>query len=483
MNREATGVLRHRAVAGALLCAFALLASALAVSVEISPDEGFYAQAARQVSRGQVPYRDFGYTQGPVVPYVNGAVMRLARFGVLPQRFIDAAWALLQLAVLLSLAARLGDREGGLVAGAILLLSFIWAENLVLGNTFSLAGLFLSLAAWSFGAIERPGRRVLATLLFGALAAGCRLSMLPFPFLLATSVVWKERRLAFAAWTALAAAGSLALVYGPFFLADAPNTLFWNLTFHLSTALERRGLVPVREALLVCPAALLVIPLGLAGAMRTRADSSDQAHALRWLLAASSLTTAINLAVRAPYGGYIAPAVGVLVVSAVLLARRASTHVRAVTLLCLASGIAGTALVQAAFSPSSLEDLARAAAFLRARTKPGALVATTVPEVAIDADREVLPGLDMGKFGLTEEMPEDRALRLKMATPASLEKAFRGGQISAIVLSQSRNWNFGWSAPSLKSTSPAALARLRRALDDRWRVAYANDRYLVLLPR
>jgi len=418
-----------------------------------------------------------------VVPYVNGAVMRLTRFGVLPQRFIDAAWALLQLAVLLSLAARLGDREGGLVAGAILLLSFIWAENLVLGNTFSLAGLFLSLAAWSFGAIERPGRRVLAMLLFGALAAGCRLSMLPFPFLLAASVVWKEKRLAFATWTALGAAGSLALVYGPFFLADTPNTLFWNLTFHLSTALERRGIVPVWEALLVCPAALLVIPLGLAGALRTRADSSDQVRALRWLLAASSLTIALNLAVKAPYGGYIAPAVGVLVVSAVLLARRASTHVRAVTLLCLASGIAGTALVQAAFSPSSLEDLARAAAFLRARTKPGALVATTVPEVAIDADREVLPGLDMGKFGLTEEMPEDRALRLKMATPASLEQAFRGGQISAIVLSQSRNWNFGWSAPSLKLTSPAALARLRRALDDGWRVAYANDRYVVLLPR
>lgn len=482
MKREATGVLRRRAAAGALLLAFALLASALAVSVEISSDEGFYAQAARQVSRGQVPYRDFGYTQGPVVPYVNGAAMRLARFGVLPQRFIDAAWALLQLAVLMSLAARLGDREGSLVAGAILLLSFIWVENLVLGNTFSLAGLFLSLSAWSFGTIERPGRRVLATLLFGALAAGCRLSMLPFPFLLAATVVWKERRLAFAASTALAAAASLAVVYGPFFLVDAPNTLFWTLTFHLSTALERRGILPVWEALLVCPSALLLIPLGLAGAIRTPRDSSDQAHALRWLLAASSLTIALNLAVKAPYGGYVAPAVGVLVVSAVLLARR-SGRIRVVTLLCLASALAGAALVQAVLSPSSLEDLAGAAAFLRARTKPGALVATTVPEVAIEADREVLPGLDMGKFGLTEELSEERALRLKMVTPASLEQVFRGGRIAAIVLSQSRNWNFGWSAPSLMPTSPAALARLRRALDDGWHVAYANERYLVLLPR
>lgn len=475
--------MRRFAAPGALLVGFALLASALAVSVEISSDEGFYAQAARQVSRGLVPYRDFGYTQGPVVPYVNGSAMRLFRFGVLPQRFLGAAWAVLQLVVLLSLAGRLGDPDGGLVAGAVLLLSFIWSENLVLGNTFALAGLFLSLTAWSFGAIETPGRRVVAVLLFGALATGCRLSMLPFPLLLAAAVVREVRRPAFAAWTALVAAGSLLLVYGPFFLADAPNTLFWTVTFHLSTSLGRRGILTVWEAVLVCPAMLALIPLGLAGALRTRTDSSGRARALRWLLAASSLTIALNLAVKAPYGGYVAPMVGVLAVSAVLLARHSSARARAVALTCLAAALAGAVLVQAAFVPSSLEDLGQAAAFLRAHTGPDALVATTVPEVAVEAAREVLPGLDMGKFGLTEEMSEERAGRLKMATPASLERAFRGGGIAAIVLSQSRNWNFAWSAPSLTPTSPAARARLRRALDESWRVAYANERYLVLLPR
>jgi hypothetical protein len=45
------------------------------------------------------------------------------------------------------------------------------------------------------------------------------------------------------------------------------------------------------------------------------------------------------------------------------------------------------------------------------------------------------------------------------------------------------NWNFGWSAPSLRPTSQETLARLKAALDGGWRVAYADPSVIVLLPR
>ena len=41
----------------------------------INFDEGFYAYVAREVMRGRVPYRDFAYTQTPLLPYLEGAAM------------------------------------------------------------------------------------------------------------------------------------------------------------------------------------------------------------------------------------------------------------------------------------------------------------------------------------------------------------------------------------------------------------------------
>ena len=56
----------------------AWLAAALLAAVNVwfgplNADEGWYLLAAQNVSRGMVPYRDFLYTQGPVLPFVYGA--------------------------------------------------------------------------------------------------------------------------------------------------------------------------------------------------------------------------------------------------------------------------------------------------------------------------------------------------------------------------------------------------------------------------
>ena len=54
-----------------LLLAWAAAAALAAVNVWFGPlnqDEGWYLLAAQNVSRGMTPYRDFLYTQGPVLP-------------------------------------------------------------------------------------------------------------------------------------------------------------------------------------------------------------------------------------------------------------------------------------------------------------------------------------------------------------------------------------------------------------------------------
>jgi hypothetical protein len=134
-------------------------------------------------------------------------------------------------------------------------------------------------------------------------------------------------------------------------------------------------------------------------------------------------------------------------------------------------------------APGALDDVLRAAAFVKAHTPPRARVACTLPEVALEAGRDVLPGLEMGKFGFTEEMLPERAARLGLVHASVLEAALRGRTVSAVILSQRLFWNFAWSAPSIRPTSKETLARLRAALDAEWRVAYADATVIILLPR
>jgi hypothetical protein len=487
-NRHGAGewAVNSRVFLVAVACAlFAAVATGFAFTLDVSSDEGFYAQAAFRAESGLVAYRDFGYTQGPVVPYANGVAMALTGFGLLPQRLLGAAQGVLQMAVLMLIASRLGDLLAGRAAAALLLLSPHWVENLTLGNTYALGGLFVALAALAFVAIEAPRPRLAATLACGVLAAGCRLSLAPFGAVLALALVADQDRKSRAAFAAIAAALGAAFtfaVFGPFLLADREATLFWLVRFHLASVIRRRG-AALPEAFVLAPAAAL-LALFVLGLWRRSRALDARAGAARALFAAALATAAANLLVRAPYGGYVTSVVGVLAVSGARLllgALPARRGPAAASLVLLAA--AGSLVFRPALRPSALDDVARAAAFVRAHTEPSARVACTLPEVALEAGRDVLPGLEMGKFGFTEEMTPARAARLHLAHASVLEEALRARTVGAVVLSQSRNWNFGWSAPSLRPTTKETLARLRSALDAGWRVAYADPSVLVLLPR
>src|SRR5882757_1777342 len=64
--------------AGILAVAAVVLVAALGllfvVRGELNADEGWYLYASRLVYRGQLPYRDFSFTQMPLLPYVYGLV-------------------------------------------------------------------------------------------------------------------------------------------------------------------------------------------------------------------------------------------------------------------------------------------------------------------------------------------------------------------------------------------------------------------------
>ena len=118
----------------------------------LNQDEGWYLYAANLVAEGKVPYRDFFYTQGPMLPIVYSAFTRIWKtFGILGARvftFAIGAFGILLAAVLARRLAPEGRRGEAALATLLLLGSNLYHIYFVTSpQTYALAALFVM---WGF---------------------------------------------------------------------------------------------------------------------------------------------------------------------------------------------------------------------------------------------------------------------------------------------------------------------------------------------
>lgn len=133
-----------RSFSGFLLAGAALVALAIYLVLHgvLNPDEGFYLAAAHFVAQGHIPYRDFGYTQGPLLPYVNLPWLHLFGFTLAGQRLAALAWTLLAVAGgVIWLVRRERSWWPATLFVLLLLGSPLWLAFSVEGKTYGCAAL------------------------------------------------------------------------------------------------------------------------------------------------------------------------------------------------------------------------------------------------------------------------------------------------------------------------------------------------------
>ena len=227
---------------------FACLAFASVWMGGLNQDEGWYLYAANLVAEGKLPYRDFFYTQGPVLPIFYSAFAWVWKsWGILGARVFTLAIGAFGMLLAATLARRLapeGRRGEAAVATLILLGSNLYHVYYVtIPKTYALAALFvmagflfidIAQASWS-----RSRGGFLWALVAGlslAFAAGTRISLgailcVVGTFLLAAAVRGHHRRV-FAGFV-VGGLGGLALVYGPFLVSDGARAgLIFAQSFH-----------------------------------------------------------------------------------------------------------------------------------------------------------------------------------------------------------------------------------------------------------
>jgi hypothetical protein len=175
---------------GHIVLVVAVLASWLALSGlnlwmgELNQDEGWYLYAAKQMTEGKMPYRDFAFTQAPMLPLVySWAYGWVERFGLLGGRAVT--WVLGTLGMLSAvwLAMRAGPRQAQrLTAGLcfILVATNVYQSYFTtVVKTYSLSSMFLcaGLAMLSFVGPKKGFRSAMGAGFLLACAAATRISL------------------------------------------------------------------------------------------------------------------------------------------------------------------------------------------------------------------------------------------------------------------------------------------------------------------
>ena len=175
LAREGTLKVTARIFLAALAVAYIAEAVAFASLGRSVIDEGVYLNAGRLLYEGQLPYRDFPFSQAPVVAYLYGAAVHLFGTSVVVGRSVSFVLGLLGLGAAIGIARLLAGRAG---AAIVLLLSMVNLPALWIAGTVRTQSVSTPLTMLSVLALAMPRRGVLGWALSPSLmlwATGARL--------------------------------------------------------------------------------------------------------------------------------------------------------------------------------------------------------------------------------------------------------------------------------------------------------------------
>lgn len=485
------------AMAVVLLMALALYAANIWFGL-LNQDEGWYLYAALETSRGHMLYRDFFFTQGPVLPVVYGWLAPLwSPFGVMGGRILTALLGLGGGVLVALLAARAVAREQRMAAG-ILAFAFTAANVYhsyftTISKTYALAACLLLGGYLVLTAAVQSGRvgwAVLAGLLLAG-AAGTRISL---GALLAVTGFWllgQRRKLGWSwFWFGIGGAVGLALVYGPSLISAREQFLFAN-SFH--TAREGGGrLLFIVGSISRCirgylPLALFAVALSAwqLWSPRRAEAAADADAAPRWSmlwLASFTAVFVVQLLSPYPYDDYQVPVMPLLAAAVAVGAVRVTPAMLRPALVWVVVAGAVLAAVSSPINqewfmlrqdrfwvvkraPSDLAKLRQVGKMLRENISSDRLLLTQDTYLAVEAQCRVPAGFEMGPFSYFPDLDDAKAARCHVLNRAGMLRTLRQTDAPMAAFS---GYALAIGAPAMRELSPDAQTQLWQAIADRY---------------
>ena len=435
------------------LFAYVVLVSAAIWMGALNQDEGWYLYAAQLVKEGEVPYRDFFFTQAPLMPLVY-SISSWGIKGILGARIFTASLGLLGILCAIRLVREMVPVEKR--GFSSLIVAFLFGSNLyhlyytAIPKTYALASLFILIGylflALSFGKVGvKRGVLLFLTGLALAFAAGTRISLGVLLPIIGVGLLFSVRKTGWGVvYFGIGGVLGLALVFGPF-LADpvARGGLFAAQAYHTS----RGGFDPVFTvgslSRLVRWYAPVFVLLGAAILAYWKCHrlpvevppTSSKSAMLLYCLAGSLGVFLVQIAAPFPYEDYQVPIMPLFVVFiATLLARRTQNEFESNLWVLLALGLTwatsfGSPLLQEwttngqdrfwtlKKTKTELAQLRDAAAEVEKLDPNGKDILTQDLYLAVECGRKVPRGLEMGPFSM---LTDDQWRALLKSAPCKI---------------------------------------------------------------
>ena len=527
------------------IIAVAVLAAVGIIFGNLNQDEGWYLYAAGLVSKGQMPYRDFAFTQGPVMPYVYALCQPLIRSGGLAAgRLLTCALGVAGALLAAWLAGRLvspGNKQiARLFCFTLLLVNVYQVYFCTVVKTYSLTVFLLAgaLLLLHQALVKRNGLLTILAAALLVMAAGARSSaavILPVIFCL----LWLDRRrLGFPGWIYFAFGGFIAavMVFGAFLVQCPDNFIYFVMRYHtlrhegspLAALMFKAGLVSrVLQAYFVCFTFwIAAVIFKLSGRIETFNAQRSKLDVGRWTFnvfkflgiksvlpqlcshkSSETQTSSASTLIRRslwlgaiavslvhffapfPYDDYqvfIFPFFAIAV-SAMLMDAVPSTcsgqaahggrwALLAVLCLSLASAVAspvnqewfieGRELIwwRAKDSPA-LVKLRRAAARVRSLCKPGDMLLTQDPYLAVESGCTLPHGLEMGQFSYFPGLTREQAAKLNVLNREMFAELLQNCPAPVAAFS---GYGFAMQAPQITPVLPEDKALFLETLNTRY---------------
>ena len=514
-----------------------LFAAGLALG-EANLDEGWYLYAARMVSRGRLPFVDFAFTQGPVMPFAYSVAMPMVRaWGVLGGRIFTAVLGLGACLCAALLAARLAGKEcrgtAAWISATLVLVNACQASFFTLVKTYSLASIFVTggFLAFACAAVSRKTwLAALGGILLGA-ASCVRLSAAAVPLVVLAFVAWRALaagrrdpglgRVCLAA--AISTAAAILAGFLPFVLKSPEGLKFGLLEYHAGRSAG--GLLPAiaykagfasrlvqdyfaafcLAAVVACHEVVRRSEKAACGGCAESSPCQDESRAIRvagWLAVLG--VTAVHIAAPFPYDDYqtfIYPLAAALLgaEAAIRMAsvariagtgdgvrRRAESAALTLVLLVCAGAAFSSPVTHSWFvgqrdrlwwplrEESSLRRLRRAAEVVRGLCGPDRLVLTQDTYLAVEAGLDVPEGMEMGPFSYFPDWPREKAEKLHVLNREMMREVLRTSQASVAALS---GYGLAVRAPEIVELSAEEQRALRGIIEERYRLAQRIGRF------
>ena len=208
---------------------------------ELNQDEGWYLYAAKRITEGQLPYRDFAFTQPPLLPLVySWAFNWVGRFGLLGGRVLTWLFGALGMLSAVWLAMRSGPRSAQRLTGGLacilIAMNVYQSYFTTVVKTYALAGFCLSLGLTmlSFVGKHKGFRAAVAAGVLLACAAATRITLGAALALGGFYLLFFRRRLKAWAWLDFGLGGllGLGLTLLPFMAMGPDGFRFGILEYH-----------------------------------------------------------------------------------------------------------------------------------------------------------------------------------------------------------------------------------------------------------